>query len=420
MLRIREALLRWGWLLVIALSPLFVFPTAALTPVLLAAPLLVWAHNKKRTPFDWPVLLLAVMMLVSLYATYDITVSLPKIAGMLLGFAAYYVTVAWADRPRGGGVAMAAFLAVGAGVAVVGALGMQVGSKIAGLAALTAWLPSRLISLPGAESGLQPNEVAGALLWVIPLWGVAALGQARRAWASRRWSDRLAALGMFAVLSWVLATFMLAQSRGSYAALALTAAAMAWMVLPRVGRWAAVGAVVLALAAGGLWLRAQTAGGLPLRAVLPLSQLDSRMEIWSRGLYALQDFPFTGMGMNTFRHLLPVLYPLLLIEPGRDLGHAHNEFLQAGLDLGVPGLIAFLALYLGAFWMLFEIWQSRGRGASQSAIGNPQSAIALGLGGGLLAHFLYGIVDAIALGAKPGVLFWMLLGLIAALYQRFR
>ena len=47
-------------------------------------------------------------------------------------------------------------------------------------------------------------------------------------------------------------------------------------------------------------------------------------------------------------------------------------------------------------------------------------SLTLGLGGGLLAHLLYGLTDAVALGAKPGVLFWMLLGLIAGLYSQVR
>ncbi len=45
-------------------------------------------------------------------------------------------------------------------------------------------------------------------------------------------------------------------------------------------------------------------------------------------------------------------------------------------------------------------------------------SLTLGLGGGLLAHLLYGLTDAVALGAKPGVLLWMLLGLIAGLHAQ--
>jgi O-antigen ligase len=104
-----------------------------------------------------------------------------------------------------------------------------------------------------------------------------------------------------------------------------------------------------------------------------------------------------------------VFYPLYFVSPDFDIAHAHNEFLQAALDLGLPGLIAFLAVYIIAFWMLREIWR-----AAPSPL--PTRMLALGLGGGLFAHVIYGLTDAVALGAKPGVLFWMLLGLITALF----
>ena len=42
---------------------------------------------------------------------------------------------------------------------------------------------------------------------------------------------------------------------------------------------------------------------------------------------------------------------------------------------------------------------------------------ALGLGGGLLAFFVFGFLDVIPLGAKVGVFFWFLLALIAAIYR---
>jgi putative inorganic carbon (HCO3(-)) transporter len=139
-----------------------------------------------------------------------------------------------------------------------------------------------------------------------------------------------------------------------------------------------------------------------------------------------------------------VLYPLFLVSPDLDIAHAHNEFLQAALDLGIPGLIAFLALYIGAFWMLREIWrmacsrwqiadsgsQMADGGLSASTLLAPYStffaspttlrALVLGFAGGLFAHMVYGLTDAVALGAKPGILFWMLLGLIVGLYEQAR
>ena len=46
--------------------------------------------------------------------------------------------------------------------------------------------------------------------------------------------------------------------------------------------------------------------------------------------------------------------------------------------------------------------------------------LALGVLGGLLAHFLFGITDAVALGAKPGFLFWWLLAMAFGLYDQNR
>jgi len=152
---------------------------------------------------------------------------------------------------------------------------------------------------------------------------------------------------------------------------------------------------------------------------LSVSSLDFRLDIWSRAIYGIQDFPITGLGMNVFRKALPVLYPVFRIGPDVEIAHAHNEFLQAALDLGIPGLIALLGLYIGAFWMLADIWK-----ATRDPLRNTEScslvtrSLTLGLGGGLFAHFVYGLTDAVALGAKPGLLFWMLLALIAGLYMR--
>jgi len=143
--------------------------------------------------------------------------------------------------------------------------------------------------------------------------------------------------------------------------------------------------------------------------------------VWSRAIYGIQDFPFTGMGMNAFRKVVPVLYPLFLVSPDVDIGHAHNEFLQAALDLGIPGLIAFIAIYIIAFWMLASIWKvTRHPQLNTGHWSLVTRSLTLGLGGGLLAHMLYGLTDAVALGAKPGLLFWMLLGLIAGLYEQTR
>jgi len=113
---------------------------------------------------------------------------------------------------------------------------------------------------------------------------------------------------------------------------------------------------------------------------------------------------------------MPLLYPLFTMGPDVDVGHAHNEFLQAALDLGLPGLMAFIALHLGAAAMLWSLWRTVDPAAAPEMAARRYAA--LGLGCGLLAHLVYGLTDAVALGAKPGLVFWLLLGLIAGLFAQ--
>jgi putative inorganic carbon (HCO3(-)) transporter len=129
------------------------------------------------------------------------------------------------------------------------------------------------------------------------------------------------------------------------------------------------------------------------------------VEIWNRALYAIQDVPFTGWGLGTFREVIWVLYPLFTISPGTDLAHAHNVFLQVALDTGLPGLVAYLALLSVAG---IVGWRMARRDETLRPL-------ALGLLAGLAALHVYGLTDALAPGSKPGLTFWMALGLLAAM-----
>ncbi len=143
----------------------------------------------------------------------------------------------------------------------------------------------------------------------------------------------------------------------------------------------------------------------PVEEVVGSITLEDRVEIWSRALYGVQDFPFTGCGLGAFRRVVPVLYPLFTVPPDTDIGHAHNIFLQTALDLGIPGLVAYLAISGIALALCWRVAQRGGEGR----------ALALGLAGGLVALHVYGLTDALALGSKPAVAFWYALGLVAAL-----
>jgi putative inorganic carbon (HCO3(-)) transporter len=143
-----------------------------------------------------------------------------------------------------------------------------------------------------------------------------------------------------------------------------------------------------------------------------LNNLNTRLEIWSRAIYGIRDFPFTGMGVDMFRRIVPILYPLFIVRADVDIDHAHNQFLQAALDIGIPGLIAYVGVWLGSVYMLWTIW------GKTSSIW--LRSLTIGFGATLIGYFVFSLTDTIALGGRPGFIFWLLLGLIAGMHNLVR
>ena len=412
-------LLRWGWLLLVVASPFLLLPSPERSPALMVAPALVWVYGRgreARTPLDWPITLLCLMVLVSLYATYDIAFSLTKIAGVLFGVALFYVLTYQLRRyPSILTRVLVGYLLLGGGLAGLSLLGTAWSVKTPWLAPLVSRLPARLFSLSGAEAGVNPNEVAGVMQWFVPL-GVAVSGQAVRRVGRPR---TLFWLAIPATLITVI-VLVLTQSRGGLLGMMAALLVMLWLVSGARLRWG-VAVVAVVLAAGAGWYLAGQEGGLEAAVggtansgaaesgQAALNSLEGRLEIWSRAIYGIQDFPFTGMGMNTFRRVVPVLYPLFLISPDQDIAHAHNIWLQVALDLGLPGLIAYLTIWIVTIAMLVQVL----RGTQDTWL----RAVSVGILGCLAGYFVYGITDTVALGAKPGFLWWMLIGLATALWK---
>jgi O-antigen ligase len=205
-------------------------------------------------------------------------------------------------------------------------------------------------------------------------------------------------------------TLVLTQSRGG--ALGLAAGLGFWLAWhgPRT-RWLLLAASIitlLAVFAVGPEQAATALQGIAGRNLLNDAQ--ARVELWSRALAAIQAFPLTGLGLNGFRQALPVLFPLFIIPPGFDVSHAHNQFLQAALDLGLPGLVALVALFLGAFSLL-----ASARRAVRRA---DWRLLAEGLAAALAAHLVFGMADAIAFGARVHIFFWGALAYCVCLYRQ--
>jgi O-antigen ligase len=137
------------------------------------------------------------------------------------------------------------------------------------------------------------------------------------------------------------------------------------------------------------------------------ASLSSRLYIWGSAIEIIKDYPLTGVGMNKFR-LVQVRqrYPVFGYET-KILPHAHNEWLQIGSDLGLPGMLLLIGSYLLAVYMLLQIWR---RGDAYAR------AVAISLLAGFISHGAFGMGDAIPLWDRFTFVFWLMIGLTAAQY----
>jgi putative inorganic carbon (HCO3(-)) transporter len=369
-------------------------------------------HITARTPVDWPVLVLVLMLPVAVWASADLPMTLAALYRLIGGIALFYAVVNWVSSWQRLVAATTLLVLIGVGLAIVALFATTTwGSpKLFNAAPILGWLRTHVQAW--IPEDINANVLAGGLALV---WPVAAAlffarpGNSALQAALLRLAVAFSLLGMTAIL-------LLTQSRGALLAVAVAVAVMAalrWpplrVLLPLAGL-----ALVLFVTRGGAghWQRLADvlfSGGT-------VTSLSGRLEVWSRAIYMIQDFPYTGIGLGTFDRVQPLLYPFFLTSG--EAHHAHNLFLQVAVDLGLPGLIAYVALCMGSIYATWRVWQ-RASGSS-SLLPAPCSLLparcySLGLLGGQAALLVHGMLDATAWANKLAVIPWFMLGLAMAL-----
>ena len=400
---------------VLLAAPLLLFPaqrpawTAGALGVLAVVWLLRWAALGRpavATPMDVALLVFALMIPVAVWVSPFPDLTLPKLTGLILGLAAFRAVTNAVRTPAEAWPAVAVFLLLGLGFVLVGAAGAFWPNKIGLLRPVLARLPRLVHDLPGTEYGVHPNELGGTVLFFLPV--ALALVVGRRAGGGAGLAARVAGLLAVVVMGAVL---VLSQSRSAWVGALAGLAVVAWLRWRR-ARWLILvaGAVLLVwLLVMAPELSVQVAQqGPDSRTLVDAGSLGERSGPLLRAVDMIAKFPITGSGLGAFRLLAHLFGPVPLSRPDPDIAHAHNVFLQVGVDLGIPGLVAYLALLGIALWCA---WQVLCRGET------PLAWLAIGIVGSLVAFHVYGLADTIALGAKPGLGFWMLLGLAAAAWQ---
>ena len=415
----------WEWTGLLILSPFLLFPSIApwLTAVLCVAWLLRALASRaaargaaRSAPVGWPLWVFALSTVMGLDITPYPDLALPKAAGILLGLFVYRATRLAIVTEASAWTASAAYVAVGCLLLLPGAFATAWSAKLPGLGSIATRIPLFVRGLPGsAPEGINPNALAGGLLFLLPLLTVVAFQSPRRrvpASASRdnspgsrpavtTWTQCL--LGAMAVL------LALSQSRMGIASFALTLMLLAAL------RWRTIRIPVLVLSAAAAttaWLASDRFWTLLNRAFYDAGtgstsiSLTGRVALWGRAVEAIRDFPWTGIGLGAFRRVVFDFYRIPGMTPDIDIAHCHNTFMQTALDLGLPGLFAYLVLLVLAGIAIVQI----ARHGSVDA-----RNLAIGLGASLLAVHVFGLADAIAPGAKIGVLLWMNFGIVFGL-----
>lgn len=356
------------------------------------------AGQSLRTPLDGPIFILVIMAVLSLYvsASFEVTQILVRRLGIsLLGF--YGIACWFRDRSRLW-VAMIGLTLVGGGLAVLSPFAVD-------------WLRNKAVLIPDSlyayfplllSDTVHPNVMASsiALLWTVPLSWL--LQRPPQPCTGGRWLLEKGLPGV--VLLLMFSALVLTKSRGGYLAAAVSFIIVLWLSGKR--RGALVAFSLFLVLSMGLVL----SSNVPelLRDATDPSTWEFRKQVWRIAIRMIGAFPFTGVGMGMFNQVAVALYPFQETQnPG-----AHNLYLQVGLDLGIPGLIAFLAILGLMLWMAFSNVRLWGRGER-----NERYTLSVGLLGGLLAMLVHGIVDIAVWGTRVIFLPWFVFGLIFALYR---
>jgi len=405
--------LRRGELLILAVvALLWLFPgrflqLAPLGLIVILLPRLgQWLTSGRPTRSantNLPVITLLLLLPLAVLVSTNRTASQEEAYGILLGAAVYFTVLNQVTSPGRLFLLAALFLPATLAIGSLGLLGLgTIPTKFVSLP-----LESVLATIHFTERGFNANQVGGTLAFLLP--PVIAVAAHPRPWPVplAQW-PRLAAWAQR--LAWGVAAFgslalLLTQSRTG-----LIAAGVALFILAvnrdRRFLWL-LPVAALALAATLTLFGPQTLLDALLR-LDPQQSWESRLEIWNRALYMLQDFAYTGIGLDTFDTVLWLLYPPFLISPEMRLFHAHNIYLQVGIDLGVFGLAALLILTGQVVIGLAD----RRRWPDP-----PAQWLYIGFISSLIAYFTFGLTDAVLIGSRQGLVFWTSLGAFAASQQ---
>jgi putative inorganic carbon (HCO3(-)) transporter len=367
----------------------------------LAFALLRWiAHSQFTipTPVDWPIGFLMVMLPVTCWVSAAPDITIPQVLRLLAGIGMYYAIVNWSTSELRMRWLLRGLWLAGLLLAMYAFISVQ-------------WVTTKLHFIPTAiyshfqilvSDTANPSVMAGSLVIILPcIMGVLLFCGKRLHWFDQ----------VLSILAMIIAIIVLILTQSRWGIFVFGVILVLLVVLRRKRGW-----LVLVAGVGLASVVVITFGPMStidfISSSASLGGISGRLEIWSRAVYMIEDFLFTGVGMGLYGRTADLLYPFFSYAPGTST-HAHNLFLQIAVDLGVPGLIAWLAIWILMLMMALRLYR-HGRARQDSWV--------CGLGAGFLCSQIalvsHGMLEAVTWGmVKPAPLVWVIWGFTVACWH---
>jgi O-antigen ligase len=154
-----------------------------------------------------------------------------------------------------------------------------------------------------------------------------------------------------------LAAVTLLYSRGAW--IAIAAVVTAGLLMAQQGKarrlvlsiliMAALGGVLVSRDATLRYLLSGGEGTVVAGHQIDVASPEMRFQLWKRTIRMIGDHPWAGVGLGNFQQVFETIYNPELNSDGRRGVHAHNAWLQQFAEVGIPGGLAYLALWIAVF-----------------------------------------------------------------------
>ena len=291
---------------------------------------------------------------------------------------------------------LAAALIVGT-IAAIALGALQVASST--VSGLSPWYLYRTTN-PGKGVGFFANSNHMATLLVVTIPFLAAIVATARSGTRQRYSAAVAVAAGLGMV--VFVGLVLNGSLAGYGLALPVLAASALLLIPQSSQWRKWAVVLAALLVIGSVTALQTTPiGSSRIGSHATGSVQSRAEILAMTARAAGDFMPFGSGLGSFRKVYP-LYEQLNQVTGIFVIHAHNDYAEIALELGLAGIVLIL-LFL-AWWAvaIVRVWRTAEASAYTRAAAIASAAV--------LVHSL---VDFPLRTAAIAAVFGMCLALLA-------